>query len=195
MKINKSQSQQDDLLDPASGAWTDLTAESASLSPVALDAQPNDYIKTAWADRAYGKTAAASATAQQSGDTVYIRLEWDGDGSPDGEFPDAAGVLLGSGDSIGTLGSDDQPLKMWYWADGREEALSLTSKGPGVFSQTGEDAVSASGVPNDGRRAVVIAGPLAAVSGNQLGVVIWNGSNDERAGLAAVSDWLALETE
>jgi len=42
---------------------------------------------------------------------------------------------------------------------------------------------------------VVIAGPLAALSSNQLGVVIWNGSNDERAGLAAVSEWLDLDTE
>lgn len=195
MKINKSQSHQDDLLNPESKAWNDLTAETASLVPVALDAQPNEYIKTTWADRAYGKTATASAIAQHSGETVYIRLEWEDDAEPNGEFPDAAAVLLGSGDSIATLGSEDQPLKMWYWADGRAEALSLTSKGPGVVSTAGEDELKAAAVPNDGRWAMVIAGPLKAVSGNRLGVAIWNGSNDERAGLAAVSDWLDLETE
>lgn len=195
MKISKSQSQQDDLLNPASAAWTDLPGESVSLTPIALDAQPNDYIKTSWADRAYGKTTAALATLQQAGETVYIRLEWQDDAQPNGEFADAAGVLLGSSDAIGTLGSEEQPLKIWYWADGRSEPLSLTSKGPGVFSPTGEDVLSASAVPADGRWAVVIAGPLAALASNQLGVVIWNGSNDERAGLAAVSDWLALQTE
>jgi len=28
-----------------------------------------------------------------------------------------------------------------------------------------------------------------------MGVAIWNGSNDERAGLAAVSGWLSLDME
>ncbi len=195
MRISKAQTQQDDLLDPASTSWTSLTAESVSLTPVALDAQPNDYIKTAWADRAYGKTTSASATAQQAGEKVYIRLEWNGERQPDSEFPDAAAVLLGSSDAIGTLGSEEQPLKMWYWADGRAEPQSLTTKGPGVFSTSGEDVLDAAALPGDGGWAVVIAGPLAALSSNQLGVVIWNGSNDERAGLAAVSEWLDLDTE
>jgi len=195
MKISKSQSPKDDLLDPASAAWKDLTAETASLSPVALDAQPNEYIRTAWAERPYGQTAAASAIAQQAGDTVYIRLEWDDDAKANGEFADAAAVLLGKGGALDTLGSIEQPLKMWYWADGRPNPLSLTSKGPGVVAPAGEDVLDAAAVPDGGRWAMVIAGPLAAVSGNQLGVAIWNGSNDERAGLAAVSDWLDLETE
>jgi|TARA_Y100000310_G_scaffold102141_3_gene100315 DMSO reductase family type II enzyme heme b subunit len=195
MKINRSESAQDDLLNPGSAAWSDLQTESVSLAPVPLDAQPNDYIKKTWAGRAYGEIGTAIASAQQADETVYIRLQWQGDGSPDAEFPDAAGVLLGGGDAIGTLGSEEQPLKMWYWADGRAEAASLTSKGPGVFSTADEESVNAAGLPGDGGWAVVIAGPLAALANGQLGVVIWNGSNDERAGLAAVSGWLDVDTE
>ena len=74
-----------------------------SLSPVPLDAQPNAYIQNAWSDRPFGTTPEASVAALSDDQCLYVRLEWSDDPSPNGEFADAAGLLLGNG-NIATLG-------------------------------------------------------------------------------------------
>ena len=195
MKVERMDNEAADLKDPASAVWSGLTAENISLAPVPLAAQPTEYIRVSRADQPYGETAEASATAVGSGDQLYVRLEWQDDERSNGEFADAAAVILGSGDNIATLGSDDTPLKLWYWADDRDGALNLSSSGPGVVLKNSGVSVSAAASRDDNRWAVVLSGPAKEVSDSQMGVAIWNGSNDERAGLAAVSGWLSLDME
>ncbi|MFV2089332.1 MAG: hypothetical protein ACC642_01625 [Pseudomonadales bacterium] len=194
MKLAKSEQDRETLIDPSSKAWEGTPAQALSLSPVPLEAQPNEYIRASWATRSYGKTGEVSATALADNDRLYVRLQWEDDPAPNEEFPDAAALVLGNGD-LGTLGSSEQPLSLWYWAADRDEPLSLTASGPGVFARNGDNGISGAADLSNGRWSVVIAGPLAALSGDQLGVVVWNGSNQERAGLAAVSSWVALEKE
>lgn len=180
-----------DLADPASQAWNGVTAEAVALAPVPLAAQPTEYIREAWANRAYGKTAEAKVAAATDGSKLYVRVEWADDSAPNTEFQDAVGAVLGDG-PLDTLGSAGSPVTMWYWENGRG-ALNLVSRGPGVVTKTGASAVSGTGANSGGKWAVVISGPASASKG-KLGVAVWNGSNEERAGLAAVSrNWLPLE--
>lgn len=195
MKVETTQSPAEDLMDPSSAVWSDLTSETVSLSPVPLEAQPNAYIRVSRAAKPYGATGEAVASAVKNGEQLFVRLEWQDDASPNTEFADAAAILTGKGDEIQTLGSEDAPVGFWYWASDREQSLSLISRGPGVVRNNADVVTSASASLDGGRWAVVLAGPSSEVTDNQIGVAIWNGSNDERAGLAAVSGWLPLDTE
>ena len=95
---------------------------------------------------------------------------------------------------MGAMGSADSRVGLWFWEDGRENALDSVSRGPGVFKRQGGD-VAGAGSLSDGVWSVVLSGPASASSAGGLGVAIWNGSNDERAGLAAVSrEWVTLES-
>lgn len=195
MKVETTQSPAKDLNDPSSAVWRDLTSETVPLSPVPLEAQPNEYIRTSRAERPYGATGEAVASALSNGEQLFVRLEWQDDASPNTEFADAAAVVTGRGDGIQSLGSEDTPVGMWYWASDREQSLSLISSGPGVVRSNVDVVTTASANLDGGRWAVVLSGPRSEVSDNQIGVAIWNGSNDERAGLAAISGWLSLDTE
>ena len=46
-----------DFANPHSSAWSSVAAEAVALAPVALAAQPTEYIREARANRPYGKTA------------------------------------------------------------------------------------------------------------------------------------------
>lgn len=185
-----------DLANPASIAWASMKSEAVPLGPVALAAQPTEYIRQAWANKAYGRTSEAMVAAASDGQRLYLRLEWEDDEKPNGEFQDAvAGVFPANGDApLATLGDASKPLAVWYWEQGRPGALNLAARGPGVFRKDNSAALSASGALNERRWSVVISGPAAAAKAGKVGVAVWNGSNEERAGLAAVSrDWLKLE--
>ena len=48
----------------------------------------------------------------------------------------------------------------------------------------------------NGRWSVVLSGPADVAQKRKVALAVWNGSRDERAGLAAVSqEWLPLEME
>ena len=100
------------------------------------------------------------------------------------------GCSWGTATSQRSAGTED-PLELWYWAEDRDEPISLVAKGPGVFSRNGATPIEATASLDGGRWRVVLAGPLASLTSEKhLGIAVWNGSNEERAGLAAVSAWL-----
>jgi len=196
MKVAKVSAPAAELADPAAAVWRGVPSESVSLAPVPLAAQPTEYIRQAWANKAYGRTSEAMVAAASDGQRLYLRLEWEDDEKPNGEFQDAvAGVFPADGDApLATLGDANKPLAVWYWEPGRAGPLNLTARGPGVFHKDNSAALSANGALNERRWSVVISGPAAAAKAGKVGVAVWNGSNEERAGLAAVSrDWLKLE--
>jgi DMSO reductase family type II enzyme heme b subunit len=195
MRVERTDNPAKDLIDPSAAAWRDLASEKVSLSPVPLEAQPNEYIRASRADRPYGKTAEASASVLGNGDRLFVRLEWQDDEQPNTEFGDSAAILTGKGKTIETLGSDAEPLNMWCWSSDRPAGQSLISKGPGVVEKNADVEVSTAANLGDGRWSVVLSGPIDQVADNRIGIAIWNGSNEERAGLAAVSGWLSLDME
>lgn len=187
-----------DLADPAAAAWDSVATEAVGLSAIPLDAQPTEYIRVAWADRPYGKIASADVGAAHDGERLYVRLQWADSDTANTEFHDAAGVLFpddGADAPAATLGSADAPVRLWYWQANLDAARDLDARGPGVFAKRAAPAVDASAALADGRWSVVLSSGLdTAVT--RLGVAVWDGSNEERAGIGAVThEWIPLEVE
>lgn len=186
------------LTDPWAAGWSAVAPVTVSLAPVSREAQPNEYIREAWKDRPYGQTPEAQVAAASDGQRLFVRVEWQDDAAPNREFQDAVGAVFptnGAG-SIATLGDHEKPVGLWFWEHGRPAALSLVSRGPGRFRKTNDEELAALGILKDGRWSVVFSGPASAAGKGKIGLAVWNGSNDERAGLAAVSqDWLPLEVD
>lgn len=186
------------LADPSSAAWGSAETVSVSLAPVALEVQPTAYIRETWANRDYGQTAKAEIKAASDGDRLYLRVEWADDPVPNREFQDAVSAIFPTNGSgvLATLGNEEKPLALWFWEQGRPGPLRLISTGPGVVEKDNEAALGASGVLADGRWSVVLSGPAAVAEKRKVALAVWNGSNEERAGLAAVSrEWLPLELD
>lgn len=186
------------LTDPTASAWGAAETVTVPLTPVALEAQPTDYIREAWKDRDYGQTAEAQVRAASDGERLYLRLEWADDPAPNGEFQDAVSAIFPTNGSgvLATLGDAEKPLSMWFWEHGRPGPLRLVSSGPGVVRKDLATPIGANAVLADGRWSVVLSGPAEVVQKKKLGLAVWNGAREERAGLAAVSrEWLPLEME
>lgn len=197
MKVARVDGQQG-FADPAWAGWDALGAEQVSLAPVALEAQPTEYIRETWKDRDYGQTAQARLAAASDGDRLYLRVEWADDERPNGEFQDAVSAVFPTNGSgvLATLGDADKPLALWFWEHGRPTPLRLISSGPGVVRKDEDGQLGASGVLSDGSWTVVLSGPAAIAQKGKVALAVWNGSNEERAGLAAVSrEWLPLELD
>lgn len=186
------------LADPSWAGWSAVDNVTVPLKPVALESQTTAYVREAWKDRDYGQVAEGQVKAASDGERLYLRVEWPDDPTPNGEFQDAVSAIFPTNGSgvLATLGDAEKPLVLWFWENGRPDALRLISRGPGVFRKDASDGVAAAGVLADGRWSVVLSGPAAIGQKGKVGLAVWNGSNDERAGLAAVSrEWLLLEME
>lgn len=186
------------LADPAAEAWRSVDDVAVPLAPVALEAQPTEYIREAWKDRDYGQTAEARVKAASDGERLYLRVEWADDPAPNGEFQDAVSAIFPTNGSgvLATMGDEEKPLAMWFWEDGRPGPLRLLSRGPGVVAKESAGELAAKGVLEGGRWSVVLSGPAEAAAKRKVALAVWNGTREERAGLAAISqEWLPLELD
>lgn len=188
----------EDLTDPNAPAWTSVPTTEVALEPVPIDAQPTEYVRIKWADLPYGTVDTVTVAAARSGGQERIRLEWADDTVPNTEFPDAAAVYFptdaGPDAPARTIGAEGSPVSMVYWRSNAEGAKQLVCTGPGRFRPAGADPVGAAAALTDGRWSLVLDCPAGALETGRVGVVVWNGSNEERAGLGATSDWLPIET-
>ncbi|MHB8490890.1 MAG: DOMON domain-containing protein [Solirubrobacteraceae bacterium] len=195
----------EDPRDPCGAVWEDLPAEVLTLAPVPLEAQPNEYIRTAWAGRPYGRVGEVRAAAARFGERLSVHLEWRDDAEPNVEFPDGAGVFFPDPDdesSPATIGTRPKAVRLWAWrerlavqgslAAGRE----LLANGPGVFRPAGPTPNAELVVESalaEGSWRVVMTGDERAATGGRAGIVVWDGSNEERAGIGAVThEWVGL---
>ncbi|MDA8275823.1 MAG: hypothetical protein M0029_10665 [Actinomycetota bacterium] len=189
-----------DAPDPEDAAWGAVGSVAVPLAAVPLADQRNLYVRTAWHDRPYGRTSVAWVGIARHDDRLLVHLSWDGSDAPAGEFPDACAVLFprhGGGPEPRSMGTPDEPVDVWLWRDrlpsqqGLPAAHHLVASGPGVFRppSTGPDEVSARAVRQGTRWSVVLCGPRRALDGaGRIGVVIWDGANDERAGIGSASE-------
>ena len=159
MKVEHVGADTGELADPAAAVWGGLSGESVPLAAVPLEAQPTQYIRTAWADREYGRTPEARVAAAQDGQRLYVRIEWAADDAANGEFQDPAGVLFPIADagSPPTLGAPAAPAWPCAWDHRRRRPVHPPAPRPGVV-RTGPgpgrisvDATGASRVPETGR--------------------------------------------
>jgi DMSO reductase family type II enzyme heme b subunit len=192
-------------LDPDDPAWGTVTATEVPLVPVPFDAQLNAYVRAAWTGREYGCSGPVDLTLAEQGDRLLARLSWDGSADPLGEFSDAVALFFppaaGTAPPV-TIGTRDEPVSLWLWRDrlpvqqALPSATQLVAAGPGVFRPGSANAGVSARSSRSGRRwTVVLAGPRQALAARRVGVALWDGSNDERAGIGAVSAaWTEVES-
>lgn len=187
-----------DLSDPCSAGWSELGGETLSLTPIPIEAQPTEYVRVKWSDLPYGNVSEATVAAAHDGSTAWVRLEWADSDEPNVEFPDCAAVYFpADGDApAGTIGSEDAGVNMWFWRADEDEGRHLSGNGPGRFRPK-DGSVSTTASLDDGRWAVVWSHPLGELrDGAALGVAVWDGSNEERAGIGAASpEWVSLSID
>lgn len=187
-----------DLSSPGGAGWSEISAETVSLSAIPIEAQPTEYVRVKWSELPYGNVSEATVAAAHDGTTAWVRLEWADSEEPNVEFPDAAAVYFPAGGEapVGTIGSEDAGVNMWFWRSDETEGRHLNGNGPGRFRPR-DGSVSAAAELDGGRWAVVLGHSLDELSGGgALGVAVWDGSNEERAGIgAATTEWLSLSID
>jgi DMSO reductase family type II enzyme heme b subunit len=201
------------LLDPAAREWEAVPASELTLQPTPITSQPSLYIQGKWNGQPYGQTGPLSVRAAHNGERLYFRLSWRDETNNDGirdtdQFSDAAAVLFPvKGDAaLQSMGSPEQPVNAWYWRADAEAPLSVTATGLGTSVRHEDGSLrAAASYESDGWR-LVMGRPLVV---NQEGMVqlrsgwqrkvgfaLWQGANQERGGLKAVTlDWEPLEIE
>lgn len=184
------------LADPTADAWGDATA-----TEVPLASAPSSVPDAR-------DTSARSVTVEavKTDAKLYVRMTWNDtsvDDATDGPraFADAAAIQLPANTSTHpaiAMGSKRTPVNVWYWNanTGPEELLA---GGPGSTTTYSEDAVQTKAVHEDGQWHLVYARDLAPQGDNRTQIrsqhdvdvafAVWNGSQMERSGRKAVSEW------
>lgn len=182
-----------------SDAWEQAPAATVSLSSSGASVPSADNVTV----------ERVSVAAAQTDERLYLRLSW-ADATNDtstGEiqlFADAVAVQIPANASARppiTMGGPDNMVNVWYWS-GDNTSQELLAGGPGSTSTFAEDRITTNATYEDGRWNVVFSRPLDASSANHttipsdadmdMSVAVWNGSNFERSGQKAVSDWYYL---
>jgi DMSO reductase family type II enzyme heme b subunit len=204
MKALKLQLANRTLLNPDAPQWARVPREHVELRGTEARAQPSRYVRTTWAGKPIGAVRSLSVQAAHNRQTLFFRLDWAdttnnsdyGDGSV---FPDAAAVLFpmnGDEPRLSLMGSPDSGISAWYWRanhPGFGEALAFH----GLASEQPRPAppVLTGARWVDGRWSVVIGAPFAGdPPAAAVAFAVWEGSNQERAGLHSYSpQWQELD--
>lgn len=186
----------DGLEDPEATAWDDVDAKTVVLSS-AESGLPGA------SDTAVGLADVETAYTDER---IHLRVTWE-DGEPaeevtdPREFPDAVAVqfpLEQDAEPAIAMGSEQEPVNVWYWNadDGVEE---LYAGGMGSTTEMNDSAVSAEATHSDGEWSVVFTRELDAegrqrtdiATDRRLNVAfaVFDGTNQERAGVKAASEW------
>jgi DMSO reductase family type II enzyme heme b subunit len=203
------------LLDPDSKAWRGVASETLALIGTPAGMQPTAAIRASWMDRHIGAVEKVDVQALHNGEILAFRLEWE-DATENGSitdndtFPDAAAIALPASEDapLVVMGAPGAPVNAWFWrADQPDGAREVSAEGLGTSRPLRGSPVQARGAWKGGRWRVVIARALQVADSKgaaQLtpgtetgfGVAIWEGSNQERAGIKSFSgDWLPLSID
>jgi DMSO reductase family type II enzyme heme b subunit len=192
----------DDLLNPDSNSWDQAKGVRLDMTPSMLDMQPNDAIKAQWRGKAYGKINAATLDALHNGEILAWRLTWRDEHQDiairdNDQFVDAAAILLPSVQNapLILMGQKGQPVNAWYWrADEGKAGRNIVAEGYGTTKTVDRTSIQCSNRWKNSEWSVVITRPLFVKGDAPLaqlrpgsrtpyGVAIWEGRNQERAGI------------
>ncbi|MFC4990468.1 ethylbenzene dehydrogenase-related protein [Saliphagus infecundisoli] len=189
-----------DSLDGAEGdAWNEAPSVGVPLSSA-------DAAVPAANDTSVEEVRVASARTDER---LYVRLSW-ADATRDTstndvrEFADAVAVQVPANESERppiAMGGTDNPVNVWYW-NGLNSSQELLAGGPGTTTVMTSGELRTNATHSDDRWRVVFSRPLAGEDANRTAfsatedvdaaVAVWNGSNMERSGQKATSEWYYL---
>lgn len=185
---------------PNAGDWSEVPASDVPLTSAPSGAPNAD-------DTTVEEIDVQSATTE---DRLYLRLRWtdatrDANVSQFRSFTDAVAVQFPANRSSRppiAMGGQDNRVNVWYWGSdtGTQE---LIAGGTGSTTAVQSPAIEAEGsYEGSGENAtwtVVYSRSLEAPGENRTSIdedgdldvafAVWNGSNGERAGQKAVSEW------
>lgn len=190
--------------------WHQVFAETIEMVPAPVEMQPNGFIQANWRDRPYGQLASLKAQSVHDGTTIAVRLRWASQkpetGGREG-FPDGAAIALPiRGEPVlWTMGSEEEPVQFIQWQAMKNKIRSVIAWGIGSSVPGTPVSETVTAGWSQGYWTIVMlrtlaGGPeaanLAPGTDTQIGFAVWNGSNEERAGIKAVSaDWSPLTIE
>lgn len=189
------------LLKPSIPQWRRAPLGHVALRGTDPEAQPSPYVRAAWAGKRVGAVRTISVQAAYNRQSLFFRLEWpDPTHNPDyGDglvFPDAAAVLFpANGDApLDRMGSPAAGIDAWYWRANRNVGECLALHGFATEEPQANQSVVTAADWEDGRWRVVIGGPVEAITDSRrVAFAVWEGSNQERAGLHSYSpQWQEL---
>lgn len=217
MQCQKLSAGGDTLLDPDAPRWAAVPAEKIPLSGTPLATQPSGYVRTRFDPQQVGKVKEVDVRTAHDDRRIYVRLAWADEHhnvavTENNEFPDGCGVLLplGPGDPpLQEMGSEAAPVNAWFWrADAGDQGRHLIAAGLGTTRPSAQQPVAARAAYHDGTWAVVLArdltvagapgeaAPLAPGTTTKIAFAVWEGGNQERAGIKGYSrEWQELVIE
>lgn len=215
MLVKRVEAKSEELLDPGSPAWRQSRSDNVVLSPAPVEMQPTDYVRVSWTGRPYGILSSMRVTAVHNGDGIFFRLVWEDDsvnGQTDdiNEFADAAAVLfpIAADAPLLGMGTKGKAVNAWFWRANSDGAQNVAAEGIGTTQRRDDAALSVKARHTRGRWDIVISRALngkRAPSGtaklkpgatSKVAFAVWQGGNQERAGIKAFSlDWQELEIE
>lgn len=190
--------------------WRQIAAETVEMAPAPVEMQPNGFIQANWRDRTYGQLASLEAQSVHDGTSIAVRLRWASErpetGGREG-FPDGAAIAFPvTGEpALWSMGNEEEPVQFIQWQAMKNRVRSVVAWGIGSSVPGSAVSESVTAGWSQGFWTIVMlrtlaGGPEAATlqpgTETRIGFAVWNGSNEERAGIKAVSvDWSPLMIE
>lgn len=198
-----SQSEVGALSNPTAPAWNNASTVTVPLSS-APSQVPNANQTSV--DR-------ANVEAAHSQQRLFLRVSW-ADGTKDGNVTASqydAPRVNSFGDGVAVqfpanvsqqpgiaMGSPQSMVNVWWW-NGAMDSQELLAAGPGTTTPFNQTAITTNATYSDGRWYVVFSRNLTVEAPDRASIqmdqdvpvsfAVWNGSNAERAGRKAVSEW------
>ena len=190
--------------------WSSAKGASVKLAPTPLGLQPTGLIRASWKERTWGQVSELKVAVVHDGNDIVFQLQWPDAEQVSGEgetFPDGAAIALPvkGRPPLVTMGEAGSPIHLLHWSASSERVRSVVAAGIGTSEEGPALDASAQASWGNGGWHLAVRRPLASPSGGAVlsagsrtlvGFAVWNGANQERAGIKAFSiDWheLALE--
>jgi len=215
MRVGRVDAKDEELLSPEAKAWKDASVNEVVLSPTPLEMQPTEYIRVSRSGHPYGAVSSMKVSALHNGNSVFFHLVWQDD-LEDGvikdinQFVDAAAVMFPMVEDAPLIGMGikGKPVNVWMWRADWERPKNVAAEGMGTTKRRNDPALSSAVRHSDGQwdlvvgrsleekgapRGTVVLAPGAV---SKIAFAVWQGSDQERAGLKAFSPaWQELELD
>ena len=189
-------------LDPGATCWHEAKGVRLEMAETPLDMQPTEAIKAQWRGRKHGMVKQVTLDALHNGQQIAFRLHWQDPHEnrtilDNDQFVDGAAIMLPAVTNapIILMGQPGAPVNAWYWrADEGKAGRHIVAEGYGSTRTVDRSSIVCSSHWAKGSWTVVITRALTLSSPATVaqlypgartpyGVAIWEGGNQERAGI------------